>query len=176
MTMPSLIPDWYATDWTPAKGRWEWSQMTWDAVEAVIVSGLLPPARQGAAQAAFRTLAKASANLDPLELLPRFLATSAAAFDPRYGSQEPDGKPSDPTPATGLLPRWSYTDLEAALSVLWSGTALAIATARHHDLLERRGEPMTPEQAVRLLVLMTAGLPSRPALRLVASAKTRAAD
>lgn len=172
------IPDWYAADWTPARGRGELPPMTWNAVEDIIADSRLPPSRKDRAKALFRTLWLESSALSPLELLQRFLIVGAVAFDPGRADQSKVG--ILPTPASGPLPRWSFTDVEVALSYTWSGMALFIATERHHDLLERRGETLSAQDTVRLIVLLVAGLPAPRSVRseaqpVIASRETRAA-
>lgn len=130
------IPDWYTRDWSPATGRGDLPQMSWTDLDEAM-DGLTDPGRRSPAKNLFRTLWRESADLSPMDLLQRLLSTMALEFDSRRSGAD-DGATVPPPPA-GTMPRWTWTDLEVALSYTWSGQPLLIATEWHHDLLAHRG-------------------------------------
>lgn len=154
------IPEWYAKDWTPAQGRGELPQMSWSDLEAMVPRLLAANAQQDRAQSLLRGLWLQSANLAPMALLQALLWISAQAFSPTRCVRDPTQ--IVPNPACGPLPRWSYTDVEVALSYTWRGQALLIANERHRDLLAFRGEDCLGQDSARRLILLVSGLPSSP--------------
>jgi hypothetical protein len=94
-----------------------------------------------------------------MQHLQQLLLTAAQIFTPSFKQLREDDLAFIPTPAVGPLPRWSYTDLEVTLAYSWSGHALLIAIARHHELLARRGEGCTGAETARQVCLLVSGLP-----------------
>lgn len=154
------IPEWYTNDWSPARGRGELPQMTWSDIEAIIPRLLVTSKRQDHARSLIREIWLLSTGLEPMALLQQLLWVGARAFDPGPPAREPTRV--IPTPASGPLPRWSYTDIEVALSYTWKDQALMIANQRHHDMLAFRGEDVSGVDTARLLFLLVSGLPSAP--------------
>lgn len=151
------IPDWYVEDWTPAQGRGELPQMTWEDLELSIPRLLVASARREQASALTRELWLQSARLEPMMLLQKLLWMGAQAFTPARTTANLTQIPM--TPASGLLPRWSYTDVEVALSYTWNDQALLIANERYRDLLAFRGEGCSGAETARRLFLLVSGLP-----------------
>ena len=154
------IPAWYSNDWAPAHGHGELPPISWEAVEAVIDDLLGTTSRLPMARMMFRTLWLESARLAPMDLLQQFLVTAATTLDPARSRTALSDSPSIMNPATGQMPRWSYTDVEVAISYTWQGLPLTIATQRHRDLLSHRGERISTTATTRQLLLLVSGLPS----------------
>lgn len=153
------LPDWYTQDWSPATARNEMSAMRWEDIETAIDTLISNPEKRLAPKIIIRRLWLASADMPVLDLLQQLLLAMTQSLDP---SRSPDLKAVDamiPTPASGLLPRWSYTDLEVALCYTWSGLALEIAIARHHDFLMFRDDRLSGAATARQLLLLVSGLP-----------------
>lgn len=158
MTRPYLqIPDWYAKDWNPARGRGELPQMTWTDLEMTLPQLLATQAQRERAVSLTRALWLESVDLEPMALLQQMLWISAHVFMPARTTPAP--LLNIPTPAFGPLPRWSYTDVEVALSYTWKDQALLIAQERYRDLLAFRGEGETGATTARRLFLLVSGLP-----------------
>lgn len=158
------IPDWYQQDWRPASGPRDMPQMTWEDVETVLDSLAGTPARKEAAQLMFRELRLVSAQLSPMDLLQQIILNAAAVAGPT--SPRPSTRVGDRTPPGGKLPRWSYTDVEVALTYTCRGQALHIALERQRDLL-RQGGLLPGAEALRSVFLIAFGLP--PSRRRAAS-------
>lgn len=159
LTKAQTIPAWYSNDWAPAQGPGELPQTSWDAIEIVIDDLLKSTPRQSMTRALFRTLWLESTRMAPMEHLQQLLITASMALDPG----RPKGPILDVTPirerATGPMPRWSYTDVEVALTYTWQALPLTIAIQRHHELLRHRGERMSALDTTRQLLLLVSGLP-----------------
>lgn len=154
------IPEWYTEDWSPATARNEMSAMRWEDLEDAI-DLLIPNTDKGLVpKLLIRTLWLDGRQLSPMQLLQRLLLTLAGGMDPARPSIIMAVNGAVPAKATGALPRWSYTDLEVALSYTWSGLGLQIATARHHDFLAYRDDRLTGTATARQLILLVCGLPS----------------
>lgn len=152
------IPAWYGDNWTPAKGRGELPQISWEDLEMAI-RDLLPPADHAHAQMLLRTFWLGGATLGPMQQLQHLLLTAAQMFTPSSGRRRGSAMSYTPTPATGPLPRWSYTDLEVALTYNWKGRPLLIGLARHREILGHRGEGCSGAETARQICLLVSGLP-----------------
>ena len=151
------IPAWYQADWRPVTGPGELPQMTWEDIETALDDLASTPARKDAAQALFRGLRQASAQLSPMDLLQQLLLCAATLAGPRpqrHLTGPPPGRPGVRT-----LPRWSYTDLEVALAYSCSGQPLRIALERHRDLLNQRAPGLSGAETMRSVFLIAFGLP-----------------
>lgn len=153
------IPEWYTQDWTPAVARNEMSAMRWEDIEAALDMLICNPEKRQGPKSLVRTLWLASADLSAMELLQQLLLVLARSLNPIRPLAMKMDEPIIPSPASGPLPRWSYTDLEVALSYTWSGLALEVATARHHDCLAFRDDRLTGQETARQLLLLVCGLP-----------------
>ncbi len=159
------VPEWYTRDWSPATARNEMSAMRWEDIEIAIDTLISNRQKKLPSKHIVRTLWLASADMPTMDLLQRLLLVMAQALDPCRSLSLKDEDAIVPTPASGPLPRWSYTDLEVALSYTWSGLALEIAIARHHDILMFRDDRMSGAATARQLLLMVSGLPRPAAFR-----------
>ena len=160
------VPEWYTRDWSPATARNEMSAMRWEDVETAIDTLVANPEKRQKPKSQIRMLWLASADLPSMDLLQRVLLVMARCLDPSRSLDIKDGASIIPAPASGCLPRWSYTDLEVALSYTWSGLALEIAIARHHDLLMFRDDRLSGAATARQLILLVCGLPTPNTLQL----------
>ena len=154
------VPEWYTRDWSPATARNELSAMKWEDVETAIDTLISNPEKRQKPKHLVRALWLASTDMPTMNLLQQLLLTMAKCLDPTRSSEMKAGESVIPTPANGPMPRWSYTDLEVALSYTWSGLALEIAIARHHDCLMFRDDRLSGAATARLLMLLVSGLPS----------------
>lgn len=159
------VPEWYTRDWSPATARNEMSAMRWEDLETAIDTLIANPDRRHRPKHVIRRLWLESANIPAMDLLQRILLTMAQSLDPNRSMDLMGGEPIIPTAANGPLPRWSYTDLEVALSYTWSNLALEIAIARHHDCLMFRDDRLTGAATARQLMLLVNGLPTPAASR-----------
>lgn len=159
------VPEWYTRDWSPATARNEMSAMRWEDLETAIDTLIANPDRRHRPKHIIRRLWLESANIPAMDLLQRILLTMAQSLDPGRSMELKAGESIIPTAANGLLPRWSYTDLEVALSYTWSNLALEIAIARHHDCLMFRDDRLTGAATARQLMLLVNGLPTPAASR-----------
>lgn len=153
------VPEWYTRDWSPATARNEMSAMRWEDLETAIDTLIVNPERRQKPKHLIRILWLASADAPSMDLLQRVLLVMGQCMDPTRSLAMKDGASIIPSPASGCLPRWSYTDLEVALSYTWSGLALEIAIARHHDLLMFRDDRLSGAATARQLILLVCGLP-----------------
>lgn len=153
------IPNWYTDDWTPATARNEMSAMRWEDIESAFDDLITHPDKRRTPKALVRTLWLESSDLTPMELLQQLLLVLARSLSPGRPPMEIENSHIS-TPAVGPLPRWSYTDLEVALSYTWSGLALSVASARHHDCLTFRDDRLTGQAMARQLLLLVCGLPT----------------
>lgn len=160
------IPEWYTQDWSPATARNELSAMRWEDLEAAIDMLISNPEKRQKPRLFVRMLWLESTELTAMDLLQRLLLIMARGLDPAQALKLRASESIIPTPASGALPRWSYTDLEVALSYTWSGMALEIATARHHDCLAFRDERLTGLATARQLFLLVCGLPTPQVLEV----------
>ena len=154
------VPEWYTRDWSPATARNEMSAMRWENIETAIDTLISNPEKRQKPKHIVRTLWLASSDMATMDLLQRLLVAMAKSLDPMRSSAMTPEAAVIPTPAEGPLPRWSYTDLEVALSYTWSGLALEIAVARHHDCLTFRDDRLSGAATARQLMLMVNGLPT----------------
>lgn len=157
------IPNWYLDDWRPAAGPNEMPTMTWGTISEV-VDRLAPNAgRRSVGRALFRNLRRRSDTLSPMELLQQVVMTAAAMMSPRTAP------PPGPSPEIGgrdtPLPRWSFTDVEVALSCCATGLQRNVALERHHDLLQMWGLEPPPTEVMRAIFLIAFGLSVRPSLQ-----------
>jgi hypothetical protein len=136
------------------------SAMRWEDLETAIDTLIANPDRRHRPKHIIRRLWLESANMPAMDLLQRILLTMAQSLDPSRSTDLKGGEPIIPAAANGLLPRWSYTDLEVALSYTWSNLALEIAIARHHDCLMFRDGRLTGAATARQLMLLVNGLPT----------------
>lgn len=154
------IPGWYQADWRPADGPDEMPTMTWGTISAA-VDRLAPNAgRRSIGQRLFRALRTEAASLSPLDLLQQVILGAALMM-------APSARPAPgPAPMIGApdapLPRWSFTDVEAALSSCATGVQRSIALERHHDLLQMWGMQPPPEEVMRGIFLIAFGISVRP--------------
>lgn len=160
------VPEWYTRDWSPATARNEMSAMRWEDLETAIDTLISNPEKRQKPKQLFRTLWLASADTAAMQMLQRLLLVMAQSLDPNRSPDLKVGEPIIPTPASGPLPRWSYTDLEVALSYTWSGRALEVAIARHHDCLMFRDDRLSGAATARQLILLVCGLPTPAISRL----------
>lgn len=154
------VPEWYTRDWSPAMARNEMSAMRWEDLETAIDTLISNPDKRHKPKHIVRTLWLGSSGMPAMDLLQRLLVTLARCLDPTRSPGANTDEAMIPTAANGLLPRWSYTDLEVALSYTWSGMALEIAIARHHDCLMFRDDRLSGAATARQLVLLVNGLPT----------------
>ena len=154
------VPEWYTRDWSPATARNEMSAMRWEDLETAIDTLISNPDRRHKPKQTVRTLWLASSGMPAMDLLQRLLVTLAQGLDPTRSYGASTDEAMIPTMASGHLPRWSYTDLEVALSYTWSGMALEIAIARHHDCLMFRDDRLSGAATARQLMLLVNGLPT----------------
>lgn len=164
------IPTWYQDDWRPAAGPNEMPTMTWGTISE-IVDRLAPnAARRSVGRALFRTLRQEAASLSPMALLQQLVLTAALMMSPHATP------PSGPSPDIGgpdtPLPRWSFTDVEVALSCCATGLQRSVALERHHDLLQMWGLEPAPETVMRAVFLIAFGISVRPSSAASADAAT----
>jgi len=153
---PKPIPDWYQGDWTPCSGRGEMPQISWEDLETVLDQLASTPARKTAALRLFEHLKAASPALSPMDLLQQIILCASTVM-----SQPPMLEVSPPRRRlSGRLPRWSYTDVEVALSCSTEGQALQVAFERHRDLIANRGLGSSGRDALRSIFLIAFGLGS----------------
>lgn len=154
------VPEWYTRDWSPATARNEMSAMRWEDIETAIDTLISNPQKRQGPKHLVRTLWLASAGMTAMDLLQQLTLVMARSLDPIRPANHKVDDSIVPTPASGLLPRWSYTDLEVVLSYTWSGLALEIAIARHHDCLMFRDDRLSGAATARQLILLVCGLPT----------------
>ena len=154
------VPEWYTRDWSPATARNEMSAMRWEDLETAIDTLISNPDKRHKPKHIVRTLWLGSSGMPAMDLLQRLLVTLAQCLDPTRSLVANTDESMIPTAASGQLPRWSYTDLEVALSYTWSGTALEIAIARHHDCLMFRDDHLSGAATARQMMLLVNGLPT----------------
>lgn len=166
------IPNWYLDDWRPAAGPNEMPTMSWGTISEVVDRLAPNAARRSVGRALFRSLRARSDTLSPMELLQQVLLTAAAMMSP--GMAPPPG----PSPEIGgrdtPLPRWSYTDVEVALSCCATGLQRSVALERHHDLLQMWGLAPAPETVMRAVFLIAFGISVRPSSAVAAGGATAA--
>lgn len=154
------IPDWYLEDWTPSSRLCALPEMSWSDCELAVDRLGPTPAMKQAAHLRLQALREASEGLAPMETLQAIILIAAALGDPRQATGR---SRATPPPMTGILPRWGFADVEAAISYTFTEVPRAIALLRYAQLLACYGERRSGEEIMRTIFLTVLGLPVRHA-------------
>ena len=149
-----VIPDWYQREWSPASGSDELPQMRWSDLLQVVRDMAPNPHRSQTTTSLVQRLRAEAENYSPRELLQQVLICASTLMKPQGPIL---AEPSFETVPV-MMPHWSCTDVEVALSYTCSGVELTLAQHRYNDFISGYGVWGTPPEILRSLFLLVMGL------------------